>query len=75
MTVRRIRERVGAALLRAGTELAFDQAALERGLATLPREKVELSGAQAAVAMAGWVDSALLWVGWRVHPGATAGLL
>jgi hypothetical protein len=75
VTVRQIRERVGSALLRAGTELAFDQAALERGLATLPREKVEFSGAQAAVAMAGWVDSALLWLGWRVHPSAVAGVL
>jgi hypothetical protein len=72
MSITTLRERAGGALLRTGSELAFDQLALERSLATAPPRAVEYSSAQGAIAMARWVDSALLWLGWRVHPSAIA---
>jgi hypothetical protein len=74
-TLRECRERAGRALLQAGSELAFDQRALERGLATVPSRTAAYDGAQGAVAMARWVDSALLWLGWRVLPSALASVL
>jgi len=72
LSITTLRERAGGALLRAGSELAFDQLALERSLATVPPRAAEYSSAQGAVAMARWVDSALLWLGWRIHPRAIA---
>jgi hypothetical protein len=43
MTVTTLRERAGETLLRAGTEVAFDQQALERSLATVPNRRMEFS--------------------------------
>ena len=37
-----------------------------------PRRQAAYSSADGAVAMARWVDSALLWLGMRVHPRAIA---
>jgi hypothetical protein len=72
MTITDLRERAAGALLHAGTELAFDQQAMERSLAAAPSREVVYSGAQGAVTMARWVDSALLWLGMRVQPRAVA---
>jgi hypothetical protein len=63
-----IRQRASEALLRRGTELALDQLELERRLATASRGDVAFSSAHGAVAIARWVDSAILWLAWRIHP-------
>jgi len=72
MTITDLRERAAGALLHAGSELAFDQQALERGLAAAPSRQVAYSSAEGAVAMARWVDSGLLWLGMRVQPPPVA---
>ncbi len=68
MSITTLRERAGGALLHAGTELAFDQEALERAVATVPGRD-QYASALGAVALARWVDRVLLWLGFRVHPG------
>ena len=68
MTITDLRERAAGAMLHAGSELAYDQQAMERGLEAVPGRDVAYSGALGAVAIARWVDSGLLWLGMRVHP-------
>jgi hypothetical protein len=68
MTITSIRERVGTALLRTGTDLAIDQRELEERLAAATGPDAAFSSAHGAVATARWVDSAILWLGWRIHP-------
>jgi hypothetical protein len=67
-STRSIRERVSAALLRTGTELAIDQRELEERLAAAPCRSAGYSSAFGAVAMARWTDAALLWLAWRIYP-------
>ena len=67
MSIRSIRERASERLLRTGTELAIDQREIEERLAASPRVS-PYSSAYSAVAMARWVDSAVLWLGWRLLP-------
>jgi hypothetical protein len=68
MDINGIRESVSAALLRSGTDLALDQRELEQRLAAAASRDAAFSSAHGAVAMARWVDSALLWLAWRIHP-------
>jgi hypothetical protein len=68
MSVRSIRERAGERLLRTGTELAIDQREIEERLAAASPRVSPYSSAYSAVAMARWVDSAVLWLGWRLLP-------
>jgi hypothetical protein len=71
MSFRRIRGRVGARLLRTGTELAIDQRELEARMAAAAGpdgRSAAYSSAYGAVAMARWVDSAVLWLAWRILP-------
>ena len=69
MSTTSIRERVSTSLLRTGTELAIDQREMEQRLAAAaPAHDAAFSSAYGAVAMARWVDSALLWLAWRIHP-------
>jgi len=63
-----IRERAGATLLRTGTDLAIDQRELEERLAASATPDGAYSSAHGAVSMARWVDSAMLWLAWRIHP-------
>jgi hypothetical protein len=56
------------ALLRTGTELAIDQRELEEGMNASRTAAQEFSSARGAVQMARWVDSAILWLAWRIHP-------
>jgi hypothetical protein len=63
-----IRRRASEALLRQGTELSIDQRELEERLAASARAGAAFSSAHGAVAMARWVDSAILWLAWRLHP-------
>ncbi|QJY48917.1 hypothetical protein [Pseudonocardia broussonetiae] len=63
-----LRERVSDTLLRVGTENALDSADLVRELSGVdPRTPGYASAAQ-AVAVARWVDSAVLWLSWRLRP-------
>ena len=68
MSITSIRERVGTTLLETGTELAIDQRELEQRLAAAMGPDAAFSSAHGAVAMARWVDSAILWLGWRIYP-------
>jgi hypothetical protein len=68
MSIRSMRERASARLLRTGTELAIDQREIEESLAAVARRDSAYSSAHGAVAMARWVDSAVLWLGWRLLP-------
>jgi hypothetical protein len=68
MSVRSIRERASARLLRTGTELAIDQREFEQRLAAASPRISAYSSAYSVMAMARWVDSAVLWVGWRLLP-------
>jgi hypothetical protein len=68
MSTTTIRERIGASLLRTGTELAIDQRELEDRLAARGTRDAAFSSVQGAVMLARWTDSALLWLAWRVHP-------
>ena len=68
MSIRSIRERAGTRLLRSGTELAIDQREFEERLAAASPHVPAYSSAHSAVAMARWVDAAVLWLGWRILP-------
>jgi hypothetical protein len=68
MSIRSIRERAAATLLRSGTELALDQRELEDRFSAASTRDSVYSSAHGAIAMARWVDSAILWVAWRIHP-------
>jgi hypothetical protein len=68
MSTTSIRERVSAALLRTGMELAIDQRELEERLAAAAGRDTVYSSAHGAVAMASWTNSALLWLAWRILP-------
>lgn len=67
MSIRSLRERASAQLLRTGTELAIDQREMEARLAEAGGDAA-FSSAYGAVALARWVDSAVLWLGWRLQP-------
>ena len=68
MSTTSIRQHAGEALLRHGMQLAIDQRELEESLAAASRNGVAYTSAHGAVAMARWVDSVILWLGWRIHP-------
>jgi hypothetical protein len=68
MSIRSIRERAAATLLRSGTELALDQRELEDRFSAAATRDSAYSSAYGAIAMARWVDSAILWIAWRIHP-------
>jgi hypothetical protein len=72
MSITTIREHVSTALLDTGTELAIDQRELEARLAAATGPAAAFSSAHGAVAMARWVDSAILWLGWRIQPRTIA---
>ncbi len=61
------RERLSEALLRFGTEAALDRTMMERSLcaATGRNGRAEALG---ALEVARWVDSAALWMSWRLRP-------
>ena len=71
MFITRIRERASARLLRTGTELAIDQRELEERMAAAAGadgRSGAYSSAYGAVAMARLIDSAILWLAWRILP-------
>jgi hypothetical protein len=64
--VSRCRQRWGTRLLRTAVELAIDRRELEDRLNAADPDPY--SSAHGAVAMARWVDLALLWLAWRIAP-------
>jgi hypothetical protein len=61
------RERLSDALLRFGTDAALDRTMMEQSLRTASGRS---GGSQAlgALEVARWVDSAVLWMSWRLRP-------
>jgi hypothetical protein len=72
MGIRAFRQRVGGALLSTGTELAYEQKAFERAMATAGASG---SSAHVAVELARRACSAVLWLGMRIHPSTIAGVV
>ena len=68
MSTSTLRVRTSEKLLRTGTELAIDQRELEERMAAASGRDQAYSSALGAVALARWVDAALLWLAWRIHP-------
>ena len=62
-----VRERASDSLLRFGADSSLDRAALSRSLATVPVEAPGRTSALGAVEVARWVDTAVLWVSWRLR--------
>ncbi len=67
-----VRERVSDTLLRVGTDIAVDRAALVRRLAATPAAAPGRDAALAAMALAARVDAALIWLAWRLRPSRVA---
>lgn len=67
-----LRARVSDALLRVGTENALDRAELVRGLSAVDPGTPGHASASQALAVARWVDSAVLWLSWRLRPRTIA---
>lgn len=62
-----VRERLSDALLRMGTDLALARAELERRLAA-DADRQGYERAQSVLMLARWVDTAVLWLSWRLRP-------
>ncbi len=62
-----VRGRLSDALLRFGTEAALDRTMMERSLAAARGQRGHRE-ATAALAVAAWVDTAALWLSWRLRP-------
>jgi hypothetical protein len=62
-----LRERLSDALMRFGTEAAIDRMTMQRSMATA-RSARGREQAAAALEIARWVDSAVLWMAWRLRP-------
>ena len=62
------REYLSDSLLRAGSERALERRELERGIATESVDSPGYATAARALKSAKRVESAVLWLGWRLHP-------
>jgi hypothetical protein len=62
------REYLSDSLIRAGSERALDRRELEHGIATESIDSPGYATAARAVRAAKRVESAVLWLGWRLHP-------
>lgn len=62
-----IRERLSEALLRKGTDLAVERVEMTRRMAA-DAARPGYDRALAALTVAEWVDSAILWLAWRLRP-------
>ena len=63
-----LRERASDFLLRTGTDLAIDREATTRAIEPAPPDAPGRELAMGAMASARWVDSAILWLSWRLRP-------
>jgi len=62
------REYLSDRLLKAGSERALERRELEQGIATESVDAPGYATATRAVGAAKRVESAVLWLGWRLHP-------
>ncbi|HYN71331.1 MAG TPA: hypothetical protein VES60_02430 [Nakamurella sp.] len=62
------REYLSDRLLRAGSERALESRELEQGIATESVDSPGYATAARAVNAAKRIESAVLWLGWRLHP-------
>jgi len=62
-----LRERLSDALMRFGTEAAMDRMTMERSLGDA-RGAHGYDQATAALEFARWLDTAALWIAWRLRP-------
>jgi len=62
------REYLSDSLLRVGSERALERRELEQGIATESVDAPGYATAAGAVRAAKRVESAVLWLGWRLHP-------
>jgi hypothetical protein len=63
-----LREVVSRRLLHGAAESAFDRLALERGLQAVPPHVRGRDEALAALGTARLLESAIIWLGWRLQP-------
>ena len=63
-----LREYLSDSLLRVGSERALERRQLEQGIATVSVDAPGYATAASAVRAAKRVESAVLWLGWRLHP-------
>jgi hypothetical protein len=63
-----IREPASDALLRGGTAISIDRYETMRSLEGVPSTMRGYDEAMGAMRLAGWVDSAILWLSWRLRP-------
>jgi hypothetical protein len=66
-----LRERAGAALVRAAADLAEDRRVAILRIAAIPAHSQGRDRALQALALGAWVEQALLWLGWRLLPRHT----
>lgn len=64
------REQLSETLLRTGTELALERVEMTRRMAA-DASRPGYDRAVAAMAAAQWVESAILWLAWRLRPRRT----
>jgi hypothetical protein len=64
-----VRERAGTALLRTATDMARQRRVVVRSIAAEPAGARGRDEALACLSSAAWIESALLWLGWRLVPG------
>ena len=62
------RECLSGGLLRTGSERALESRELEQGIATESVDSPGYAAAARAVKAAKRIESAVLWLGWRLHP-------
>ena len=62
-----VRERLSDALLSFGTAAAIDRTTMQRSLESA-RGQRGYHEAAAALAVAAWVDSTVIWLSWRLRP-------
>jgi hypothetical protein len=64
-----LRERLALSLLRTATDLAHERQAMFDRIAERP-SSAGRDRALGDLAVGAWTESALLWLGWRLLPGA-----
>jgi hypothetical protein len=64
-----VRERAGTALLRTATDMARQRRVVVDGIAAEPAGTPGRDQALACLAPAAWLESAFLWLAWRLLPG------
>ena len=64
-----VRDRAGAALLRIAVDMARQRRFVVNGIAAEPAGALGRDRALACLEFGAWMESALLWLAWRLLPG------